>query len=85
MCDVKATECARWCVGQGADNHCNASDTPFWRAKKLAHKNAGATEVSQVVHVIMYTRTHNFNAVDTHCMHEVSWKKAIGWLFQPLN
>jgi|AntAceMinimDraft_12_1070368.scaffolds.fasta_scaffold131900_2 septal ring factor EnvC (AmiA/AmiB activator) len=31
-----------WCVGLGADNHANASDTPDWRARKLAHKNAGA-------------------------------------------
>jgi hypothetical protein len=36
VCDVKAEECTQWCAGLGALNHCNALDTPEWRAKKLA-------------------------------------------------
>jgi hypothetical protein len=45
VCDVKASECPKWFVGQaGGENHCNASDTPYWRAMKQAHRNAGAAE-----------------------------------------
>eukprot|EP00740_Mantoniella_antarctica_P017429 CAMPEP_0181391078 /NCGR_PEP_ID=MMETSP1106-20121128/25844_1 /TAXON_ID=81844 /ORGANISM="Mantoniella antarctica, Strain SL-175" /LENGTH=383 /DNA_ID=CAMNT_0023512067 /DNA_START=252 /DNA_END=1400 /DNA_ORIENTATION=- len=47
VCDVKADECAQWCAGLGAANHCNARDTLEWRTKKLAaraaHRNVAGT------------------------------------------